>query len=221
MEFQNIMPKNYYMSKIINKFEDYELSNTNYNSPLHERNTPINGRLSLNHIELIEFFVRLIKPKNFLELGVQFGECTKNIIDLIPQTYYGVDLVKSQNIDYLLTKPNFKFFNSTTDDFFKHIDDLKINLQLDMAFIDACHSHAASYNDFLNVKKHMNDDGIIFFHDTYPASGYWTHKDLCNDCYKTSELIRKHHNDEFEIVTIPVNPGISIARKCNKQLFWL
>lgn len=113
---------------------------------------------------------------------------------------------------------NFSFYNSTTDDFFSN---LNTNLNLDMVFIDACHTHEASYNDFLNVKNHMNDDGIIFFHDTYPASKYWTSKDLCGDCYKTSEVIRKYHNDEFEIITFPVNPGISIARKCKSQLKWL
>ena len=30
-----------------------------------------------------------------------------------------------------------------------------------MAFIDAWHSHEASYKDFLNVKDHINDDGFI------------------------------------------------------------
>lgn len=222
MNFEKFMPQDYYLTKIVSKFEDISINNINYDIHIHERNAPVKGKLSLNHIELIEFFIRLIKPKNFLELGVQYGECTIQIIDLIPDNYYGVDVVKTSNVDYLLeNKKNFKFFNSTTDVFFEHLITCNTNLKLDMVFIDACHSHLASYNDFLNVKNHLNDDGIIFFHDTYPASEYWTKEDLCNDCYKTSQIIREKHNNEFEILTLPVNPGISIARKCKTQLKWL
>ena len=221
MEFTNHLPNDYYLTKIVNKFEDNK-DTIDYNTPLQERNPVVQGKLSLNHIEFIEYFIRLLKPKNFLELGVQYGECSKRLVDLIPNFYYGVDVYKNENIDYLLkNKENFKFFNLKTDDFFNHMDILNVNLSLDMVFIDACHSHEASYTDFLNVRKHVNEDGIIFFHDTYPASEYWTQEGLCNDCYKTPEIIRKKHNDEFEIVTISVNPGISIARKCTKQLQWL
>lgn len=50
-----------------------------------------------------------------------------------------------------------------------------------MVFIDACHTHKASYNDFLNVKEHVNQDGFIFFHDFYPVSLSDTHEGLCGD----------------------------------------
>jgi predicted O-methyltransferase YrrM len=174
------------------------------------------------YIEFIEYFVRLIKPKNFLELGVQLGECTNKIIDLIPNEYYGVDIDINSNIEYLITnKPNFKFAHKNTNEFFEYLDKNNINLKLDMVFIDADHSHASSYNDFLNVKRHLNNDGFIFFHDCYPYSIDDTSPSLCGDCYKTSEVIRKCHNTEFEIITIPIFPGISIARKCCKQLEWL
>ena len=220
MSFEKHLPNDYYQIKIIDKFTE-NTSVTDYNQPIYKRNPLVKYKLSLNHIELISYFVRLLKPKNFLELGVQFGECSIELIDIIP-IYYGVDIEKNTNIEYLLTnKSNFNFFNLSTDDFFKKMDEEKINLKLDMVFIDACHSHAASYNDFLNVKKHVNQDGIIFFHDCYPTLIEHTSPSLCGDCYKTSEVIRKFHHDEFEILTIPVFPGISIARKCVKQLEWL
>lgn len=208
---------------IIKEFNDYDMNNTDYNTSIYKRN-PVSKVcwLTLNHIEFIEFYVRLLKPSNFLELGTQFGQCTNNIIKLIPNDYIGVDIKKQDNIDYFLNKyKNFKFFNETTDNFFHILKKNNSNIKFDMVFIDACHSHEATYNDFLNVKEYVNEDGIIFFHDCYPASKEWTTPQLCGDAYKTSEVIRKKHFEEFEIITIPVNPGISMARKCSKQLAWL
>lgn len=221
MSFINNLPEDYYQTTIIERFSENNQHPINYNLPIYQRNPRVNYKLSLNHIEFIEYFVRLLKPKNFLELGVQFGECTNKIIDLIP-IYYGVDIEKNSNVEYLINnKPNFRFSHSSTSDFFNKVKNEKILLDLDMVFIDAFHSHSASYNDFLNVKDHVNQDGFIFFHDCYPFSEKDTDPGLCGDCYKTSDVIRKYHNDEFEILTIPVFPGISIARKCVKQLAWL
>lgn len=212
-------PTGYYSTQIINKF--MPSVSVDYNTPIHQRNPVINGKLSLNHLELLEYFVRLLKPKVFLELGVQFGECTVRLVDLVPH-YYGVDMVKDKNIEALLnSKPNFTFYNTTTDQFFNIIKKQGRFLNLDMAFIDADHSHFSSYRDFLNVKEHLNEDGFIFFHDTYPTSLPLTDRGLCGDCYLTAEKIRKDHHDEFEIVSLPVFPGISIARKCTKQMVWL
>jgi hypothetical protein len=111
----------------------------------------------------------------------------------------------------------------STNEYFALIKKTSKNLELEMGFIDACHSYEASYKDFLNLKDHIVDDGFIFFHDSYPISSYWTDPGLCGDAYKTIEKIRLEHNQEFEILTIPVNPGIAIARKLkNKsQLSWL
>jgi predicted O-methyltransferase YrrM len=214
------LPADYYKTRVIDNFSVFPTT-TDYTAPIYQRNPECKGRLTLNHLELIEFFVRLIKPKNFVELGVQFGELTNRIIPLIPGDYHGVDVEPQNNTEYLKkTYSNFKFYQMTTDNFFSQIN-ADVNMGIDMAFIDACHSHEASYRDFLNLKNHMNPDGIIFLHDTYPCSSYWTDPNLSGDAYKTAEKIRKEHWRDFEILSIPVNPGISIAKKTVKQLEWL
>lgn len=220
MEYKQYLPDDYYQTNIVEKYKPFTTTEINYNTQIYQRNPEVINKLSLNHLEVIEFFVRLLKPRNFLELGVQFGECAKKIIDLIPECYIGVDMIKSENINYLTSRyAKFQFYNMTTEEFYKtHLQTLP---KFDMIFIDACHTHAASYNDFLNIKDHINEDGYIFFHDCYPYSEHWISPELSGDAYKTSALIRKKHNDEFEILTIPVNPGLSIARKCSKQLAWL
>ena len=220
-EFIQKMPVGYYSTNIIDTFKPFNKNDIDYNTPIYQRNPTIPCRLSLNHLELLEYFVRLLKPKTFLELGVQFGECSNRLIDLVPR-YYGVDFVQDDNIDFLLkNKPNFTFYKLTTDQFFKSLKEQGRNLNLDMVFIDADHSHKPSYQDFLNVQEHLNEDGFIFFHDTYPSSIALTDPELCGDCYLTSGIIRKYHHNHFEIITLPVSPGISIARKCTKQMLWL
>jgi len=214
------MPSDYYQVQIVKEFNTP--AKVDYSTPFYRRNPEVSGRLSLNHIELIEYYINLLKPKNFIELGVQFAEATRKIISYIPEKYIGVDMIRSQNIAYIETNyPNFQFHEMTTDAYFENLKRTNTNLHLEMGFIDACHSHEASYRDFLNLKEHMVNDGIIFFHDSYPVSEKWTDQGLCGDAYKTIEKIRLEHNKEFEIVTIPVNPGLSIARKVVKQLEWL
>lgn len=217
MSFEKKMPVDYYRVNIVKEYENPP-EETNYLMPIPLRNPFVLHRLSLNHIELIEFFVRLLKPKNFLELGVQFGELSHKLLPLIPYSYVGVDIVKDSNITYLEnTFESFKFHTMTTDDYFT----LNTGEMFDMVFIDACHTHEQTYKDFLNVKDRINENGVIFFHDTYPVIPYMTQPEISGDCYKTAEAIRTNHNDAYEIFTVTVNPGISMARKCTKQLHWL
>lgn len=222
MSFQNKMPSDYYQQHTIREFNDAEQTNINYDAPIYLRNIPKLYKLTLNHIEMIEYFVRLIKPNHFIELGVQFGEATKKIIPHVNGTYHAVDIERSVNIDYFEGKySNFKFNKMTTDDFFADLKEKGIHLGLEMAFIDACHTHEATYRDFLNVRDHLVNDGIIFMHDMYPKDAESSDPGLSGDCYKTAEKIRLEHNHEFEIITIPIEPGLSILRKVNRQLDWL
>lgn len=217
MKFENKMPTDYYGTKIIDSFSNFDLSEIDYSSSLYERNKVIKHRLSLNHIEVIEFFVRLLKPNSFIELGTQFGETTNRIIKLIPGDYYGVDIIQQDNLKFLASENNnLKFFECSTDEFFKN--HLLIDVTFEMGFIDAAHDYKQAYEDFLNLKDYIKKDGFIFFHDTYPANIENTSSDLSGDCYKIPEQIRLYHNKEFEIITLPTNPGLSIARKIKKHI---
>ena len=213
-KFKNKMPNDYYGTDVVSEFND--LKSIDFSSDIYHRNPVKEYKLSLNHMEVIEFFIRLLRPKNFIELGTQFGETTNRIISLIPEDYYGVDMIKQDNLKFLDNKhDNLTFFEESTDNFFLNN---KINIKFDMGFIDAGHSYEQAYKDFLNLKKHINYDGFIFLHDTYPASKENTASNLSGDCYKVPEKIRLEHNSEFEIITLPVNPGLSIARKIKKHI---
>lgn len=215
-KFINKMPVDYYGTDVVNGFTDFKLKKVDYSVPLYFRNPKRKFKLSLNHMEVIEFYVRLLKPKNFIELGTQFGETTVKILPLIPEHYYGVDMVLQDNMKFLeSTHDNLHLFEATTDDYFEKDFDGRM---FDMVFIDASHNYERTLQDFLNIKDYINPDGIIFFHDTYPSTIEETAPNLCGDCYRLPEKIRLEYNHEFEILTIPVNPGLSMARKIKKHI---
>lgn len=182
--------------------------------PIYLRNIPPPAE-TFNHTDFLDFLCSWIKPEKYLELGVRSGDnffrvskhCKKAI---------GVDIVPCQK--NLLG--NMEFHVCTTDQYFNNLD---ANELFDVVFIDADHSHEQSLKDFLNVKDRVIEDGFIFFHDTYPYHPDYFDPGLCNDVYKTALYIKNNLIDEFEILTLPINPGVTIVKKIkrSKQLIYL
>ena len=46
--------------------------------------------------------------------------------------------------------------------------------------------------------------------------------ELSNDCWETMLEIKQKHREEWEFITLPFNPGLTIMKKMkgNKQLIW-
>ena len=102
------------------------------------------------------------------------------------------------------------FFNIKTDEFF----DKKILSKIDCVFIDADHSYTQSRKDFFNCYNLIDDDGIIFLHDTYPPNALMTHPSRNGDTYKLyEELSGVEWNDKIDIVNLPIYDGLTIIRK--------
>lgn len=175
--------------------------------PIHLRNIPPPFE-TFNHTEFFEVLFKWIRPENYLELGVR---CGTNFINLSKycKKAIGVDIVPAQ----FTLENNMEYHQITTDDYFKSLS----TEQFDVVFIDADHSHEQSMKDFLNVKDRVIDDGFILFHDTYPWDWSMTDKGLCDNVYKTALYIKQKLVDEFEIVTLPINPGVTICKKISRS----
>ena len=187
-------------------------------SPIYLRNIPPPAE-TFDHVGFLKFFFSFLKPERYLELGVRDGRnfvsvsqyCNKSIaVDVVPQQFNSA-AVKSKTFEY---------HTMTTDSYFEKFDR---NIMFDAVFIDADHSHEQSLKDFLNVKDNLIEDGFIFFHDTYPWDKSYFHPGACNNVYKTALYIKQNFIDEFEVVTLPFNPGVTIVKKIkrNKQLIYL
>ena len=178
--------------------------------PIHLRNVPPPIE-TFNHVEFLVFMAKWIKPECYLELGVRFGDTIWQISNYA-KICCGVDSDMS-HIKYN-AKNNIMLEEKTTDDFFASLDE---DVVFDMIFIDAYHSHEASLKDFINSSKHIIDDGFIFLHDTYPCEKKLTDPYFLNDCYRTPLYIKNNFIDEFEIVTLPFNPGLTIVKKMKRD----
>lgn len=181
--------------------------------PIHLRNIPPPAE-TFNHTAFFDFMLSWIRPENYLELGVRDGgnfvTVAKHCVKAV-----GVDIIPPR----VTIQPNMEYHQSTTDDYFNTLSD---DTMFDVVFIDADHSYEQSLKDFLNVKDRVIEDGFIFFHDTYPYDPSMMDVGQCNDVYKTALYIKENLIDEFEIVTLPINPGVTIVKKIkrNKQLIY-
>ena len=142
---------------------------------------------------------------NYIEYGTRSGECMEHI-SFYTNNVYGVDI-----IDYIPKGKNISFYKMFTDDFSNiHLKDIKYYY----AFIDADHSSKQVFVDFEYIFKNIEIGGFVFLHDTYPCMEENLLPSACNDCYKTPFRIKqKYGRDILEILTIPINPGLTIIRK--------
>jgi predicted O-methyltransferase YrrM len=172
--------------------------------PVYLRNVPPPLE-TFDHVNLLQFLAGWVRPTRYLELGVRTGT---SFLEVAP---YCTEAIAVDSAPLQFTLPeNAVYHQMLTDDYFKSIKEQ--NLQFDMVFIDADHSFEQSYIDFLNVKDMVLEDGFVFFHDTYPV------KELAvpiysGTVYKTAIRIRENFGHEWEIVTLPFNPGFTIAKK--------
>jgi predicted O-methyltransferase YrrM len=144
-------------------------------------NTP--GNLTLQQIpeeysELLNIF-KNSNIQSYLELGVANGGsffvnsiflqntaeklyCVDNLAykdTHVKQTAEKI-LSKVNKLKELFKEKDIKFYNSTTDEYFKGTKDT-----FDCIFIDADHSYEGVKKDFENSLNHLNDNGILVFHD--------------------------------------------------------
>jgi hypothetical protein len=81
-----------------------------------------------------------------------------------------------------------------------------------MAFIDADHCYESALQDFENVLALLNEDGIIFMHDTDPISDNYIDPGYCGDSYRLVPLLEAR--EDINVLTLPLTEaGLSIIMK--------
>jgi len=172
---------------------------------------------TVNHTFIIECVVdeykRSIKGDvRYLEYGVRSGENFAKISEKVSEAY-GVDMVIQSGVDmFSRSNLNTQLYEMLTDEFRDRV--LPYMDNMDVIFIDADHSSKSVISDFEGVILRVNVGGYIVMHDTYPCNEDYLHPGACHDCYKTPMYIKGKYGDKVEVLTLPLNPGVTIVRKC-------
>lgn len=110
--------------------------------------------------DLTNFLINQYNFKDYLEIGVAFGNCIRNVN---AENKDGVDPVVEENV----TCPEINY-RMTSNDFFK-LDEIQ-NKKYDIIFIDGLHESTQVDIDIRNALKHLNSGGFILLHDCNPVS---------------------------------------------------
>lgn len=92
-------------------------------------------------------------------------------------------------------------------------------LKIGMLFIDADHSKEAVLQDFQIFFPLMAPHGLILLHDTHPKDEVMMQPGLSGTACQAVEILALDTR-EYELMTIPVSPGLTICRKRQAQLSW-
>ena len=175
-----------------------------------EQDTPENW-----HEKFITEMAKLLQPDTYVELGVYQADLFNKLIPYCKKLI-AVD-IDPQSTRFIHSSSKTIFINSTTDEFAQQLRYKPI--EIDMLFIDSDHRKEQLEKDFENFFPYVVDQGIVLIHDTYPKNKKYTNSGYCADGYKYVEEISRERTD-FELVTIPLHPGLTFSKKRNNLLGW-
>ena len=167
------------------------------------------------HVNFILHIASILRPACYVELGLYQCELFNKMIPYCGKLY-GVDIVESVST-YMKKSTKASFHCNSTQEFAKLAKSK--NLQIDMLFIDADHSYESVKKDFESFFPLVKDNGIILMHDGYPKDAAHTDRGYCGDGYKAIAELAKNQIG-FEMMTIPIHPGLTIVRKRESHLPW-
>lgn len=167
------------------------------------------------HENFILHLASIIRPKIYVELGLYKCELFNRIIPYADKLI-GVDILSDVE-KYMKKTAKTEFICSDTVSFCNQIK--KSPIVIDLLFIDANHSKESVLEDFNNFFPFIADQGIILLHDGYPKNKEYSSKGYCGDAFLTIEKLSKE-TDEYEMMTIPMHPGVTICRKRLRHLPW-
>jgi len=167
------------------------------------------------HVGFIVALARVVRPAVYVELGVHRAELFNRLIPYAGELI-GVD-IDPRSADFVQSAPNARFVLGTTETF---ANDVRVSpIVIDMLFIDADHSRRSVVRDFRDLFPFVRPHGLILVHDTHPGDASLLDPGWCGDAYLAIDELQRDARD-YEMMTIPVSPGLTLCRKRTSQLSW-
>lgn len=170
------------------------------------------------HEDFIVHLASLLRPRVYVELGLYKCQLFNRIIPYA-ETLIGLDVSEEAGLKMVKSSKT-QFIHKTSSQF---ADDLKKNpVSIDLLFIDADHSKEWVQKDFEAYFPFVSDQGMILLHDGYPKNKKYTESGYCGDGYiAIEELTKAAGKHGYEMMTIPVHPGVTLCRKRSEHLQWI
>jgi predicted O-methyltransferase YrrM len=168
------------------------------------------------HEDFIVHLVAVLRPNTYVELGLYQCEVFNRAIPYA-ERLVGVDIDRKAGEFMERSSGKTTFFHGTTTAFAQKLK--KKPMSIDLLFIDADHSKEAVAADFKNFFPFIADQGLIVIHDSYPRNQEFIDPKYCGDGYQTIARLSRSTKD-YEMVTIPMHPGLTIIRKRKHHLPW-
>lgn len=182
-----------------------------------KRRSPQVAEVGMNwHVEFIAGLARIMRPRVYVELGIYQAEVFNKVAPHAGEAF-GVD-IDPACARFVRETPNSRFVSGTTDSFADYFR--KLGRQIDMLFIDADHCRESVLRDFRNYLPLVSPHGLILMHDTHPGDASLVEPGYCCDAYKAVEELQANPVG-YEMMTIPLSPGLTICRKRTAQLAWM
>lgn len=169
-------------------------------------------------LPLLQEFVRLLRPKSYMEIGVKHGYTFNRIAPMV-ETAIAVDINGMEAIREL---PHVIKHHCTSDELAAKWK--TFGCPIDFLFIDADHRKESVLRDFRNFAPSVTPQGLIFLHDTHPMCEELLDDGYCSNAWEAAAELSFNptYRISYEIVTIP-GPffGLSILRKIQGHyLYW-
>ena len=201
----------------------------------------------MNRISIVQAIIRKLKAQSYVEIGVSLGHAflsidapkkiavdPKNLVRLHPITLKKDDWILEFKKAYrfilkLIGKEDSRFFEMTSDDFFKMQAHLLEERKVDVAFVDGLHTYGQALRDAENCLKYLNQGGVIVLHDCNPISAPMAtpaesfqeavarnapdwNKLWCGDVWKAIVYLRSFYKD-LHVFVLDCDMGIGIMTK--------
>lgn len=187
---------------------------------LNLRNRELNAN-AITRTTVVQRFINATGAKRYLEIGVEQGI---NFFQIETESKFAVDpefKIPGGASDFA----GHRFFEMTSDDFFKSPPSELVEHGIDIALVDGLHTYEQALRDVENCLRYLAPGGLIVMHDCLPASaveaastleaaqtmpGYknaWT-----GDVYKVVVYLRAFRPDLF-VAVLDCDHGIGLVQK--------